>query len=90
MTHAFYKISFAVLALAGVACWFWLPFAWSFVVLFPLFLVGVLDSLQTRRSVRRNFPLIGNLRYLMEMIRPEIWQDIQGMEYKKSKTYLNK
>jgi len=74
MTHAFYKLSAAVFAVAGVLAWLWPPFAWSFLLLIPIFLVGVLDSLQTRRSVRRNFPLIGNLRYLMEMIRPEISQ----------------
>jgi glutamate synthase domain-containing protein 2 len=74
MTYIFYWLSFLLLGLAGVISWFWPPFAWTFLVLGPVFLLGVIDSLQRRMAVRRNFPVIGNLRYLMEMIRPEISQ----------------
>ena len=74
MAHVFYAISAVLFALAGLLTWLWPPFAWSFLVLVPLFLIGLLDWLQPRRAVRRNFPLIGNLRYLMEGIRPEISQ----------------
>ncbi|MGL6112866.1 MAG: FMN-binding glutamate synthase family protein [Rubrivivax sp.] len=36
--------------------------------------LGLHDKLQTRRSVLRNYPVSGHLRYLMEYIRPEIRQ----------------
>jgi glutamate synthase domain-containing protein 2 len=36
--------------------------------------VGVYDLRQTRRSVLRNYPLIGHLRFMLEFIRPEIRQ----------------
>ncbi len=39
-----------------------------------LVLVGVHDMLQTRHSVLRNYPVIGHVRWLVEMIRPEIRQ----------------
>jgi len=39
-----------------------------------LTLLGVYDLLQTRHSIRRNYPIIGNLRFLLESIRPEIRQ----------------
>jgi glutamate synthase domain-containing protein 2 len=39
-----------------------------------LVLVGVHDVLQTRHSVLRNYPVIGHVRWLVEMIRPEIRQ----------------
>ncbi|MBX3664184.1 MAG: FMN-binding glutamate synthase family protein [Burkholderiaceae bacterium] len=39
-----------------------------------LVLVGLYDRLQTRRSVLRNYPVAGHLRYLLEYIRPEIRQ----------------
>jgi len=74
MAYLFFRISlvaFLVVALVSLA---WPPFAWSLVILGPVFLVGVLDSLQRHRAVRRNFPIIGNLRYLFEAIRPEISQ----------------
>jgi glutamate synthase domain-containing protein 2 len=40
----------------------------------PVVALGVADMLQTRQAVRRNFPVIGRLRYLLEAIRPEINQ----------------
>ena len=40
----------------------------------PLVLLGILDMIQTKRAIRRNFPLFGRLRYLFESIRPEIQQ----------------
>lgn len=39
-----------------------------------LTLVGLHDVLQTRRSLLRNYPVIGHLRFLLEFIRPEIRQ----------------
>lgn len=45
-----------------------------FVPAFLLSLLGVYDLLQTRHSIRRNYPVIGNLRFLLESIRPEIRQ----------------
>jgi len=39
-----------------------------------LSLLGLRDRLQTRRSVLRNYPVAGHLRYLLEYIRPEIRQ----------------
>ena len=39
-----------------------------------LALLGLRDSLQRQRSVLRNYPLIGHLRFLFEFIRPEIRQ----------------
>src|SRR3546814_1499920 len=51
--------------------------AWWFVValLFgALTLLGIRDLVQTRHAIRRNYPVIGNLRYFFEMIRPEMRQ----------------
>lgn len=39
-----------------------------------LTVVGILDLTQTRQAVRRNYPIIGNLRYFFETIRPEMRQ----------------
>ena len=36
--------------------------------------IGIRDAFQTRRAILRNFPVLGNFRYLLEMIRPEINQ----------------
>ena len=39
-----------------------------------LVLLGYSDMRQTSRSVLRNYPVIGHIRYLLEFIRPEIRQ----------------
>jgi glutamate synthase domain-containing protein 2 len=62
----------AVLCTAG-----WARLGWSALpaLLFGLLAaVGLYDRLQTRRSVLRNYPVAGHLRYLLEYIRPEIRQ----------------
>lgn len=51
------------------------PMWWVFVaVLFPFFVLGVRDILQVRSTIRRNYPLIGHVRFLMEHVRPAIRQ----------------
>ena len=39
-----------------------------------LTLLGFYDLVQRSHAVRRNYPIIGNLRWLFESIRPEIRQ----------------
>ncbi len=46
---------------------------WALVFLF-LTALGLRDTLQAQRSVLRNYPVIGHLRFLMEFVRPEIRQ----------------
>jgi len=72
--RAFLASSVAVLALVAAGSFVWPPVLWSLVVIIPLVLRGLADMLQTRQAVRRNFPLIGHMRYLLEQIRPEINQ----------------
>ena len=49
-------------------CGSWLP------VVERLTLLGIYDLIQRSHSVRRNYPIIGLLRWLFESIRPEIRQ----------------
>ncbi len=45
-----------------------------FLLVGPLILMGVADMVQKKQSLRRNFPLVGRLRYLFEDLRPKIQQ----------------
>jgi glutamate synthase domain-containing protein 2 len=45
-----------------------------FLIIVPLFLMGIADVLQKKQSIRRNFPLFGRLRYVLEDLRPKIQQ----------------
>ncbi|MBI3791728.1 MAG: FMN-binding glutamate synthase family protein [Gemmatimonadetes bacterium] len=74
MRRLFVLIVIAVLAVEALIGWFWPPFLWTLVLVLPIVGLGVADMSQTRQAVRRNFPVIGRGRYLLEMIRPEINQ----------------
>jgi glutamate synthase domain-containing protein 2 len=61
-------------ALIFIWAFFWIDALFFFLLIGPLLYMGVKDMIQTRQSIKRNFPLIGRLRYFFEMIRPEIQQ----------------
>ena len=63
----------AVGGLAG-ASYYWPSASFGWLVVGPIVALGCVDMLQTRRAIRRNFPVIGHARYLLEEIRPEIQQ----------------
>lgn len=70
----FFVSSAAAVASIGAACVVWAPAAWMFVVVAPVIALGIADLRQSTHAIRRNFPVIGRLRYLFEAIRPEINQ----------------
>ena len=47
---------------------------WFLVLLTPLVLLGAYDILQKKRTILRNFPVLGHMRYILEFLRPEIQQ----------------
>lgn len=49
-------------------------FYYFFILFGPLILIGLWDAFQKEHAVRKNFPVIGNLRYILESISPEIQQ----------------
>lgn len=53
---------------------FWQPVLWLLLPAVPLILMGLYDLLQKRHTIRRNFPLIGRMRWVMEKLRPFIRQ----------------
>lgn len=66
----FALLTLGCLGLARFSLW-WLA---GVVVFGSLTLVGLLDFLQTKRAIRRNYPVIGHIRYFLEYVRPEIRQ----------------
>ena len=56
---------------------------WSLIIFVPYILIGLYDITQKRHALLRNFPVFGWGRYLMEALRPKIYQyfvesDIDG------------
>lgn len=74
-----YKIKFytgfitAIAIVAGL-CYFSFWFALAYIIILPPFLMGLYDVVQTKHAIRKNYPLIGRLRYTMETLRPAIQQ----------------
>jgi glutamate synthase domain-containing protein 2 len=72
--YAAFALCLALLAGAALAApatpWAWVPVA----VFGALSLLGVSDLVQTRHSIRRNYPVIGHIRWIVESVRPEIRQ----------------
>ena len=64
-------VSAAVFAVVGAMDYAWVPL---FAALSVLALLGTLDLFQSKHSLRRNYPLIARIRWLVEAIRPEIRQ----------------
>lgn len=47
---------------------------WFVLFTVPLAVLGVYDLLQKKRTILRNFPVLGHFRYLLEFFRPEVQQ----------------
>ena len=71
----------------------WKPIMWSLLLFGPLIIIGFYDITQTKHTIKKNFPVIGNVRYILEKIRPEIMQyfvetDTQGRPINRLKRSL--
>ncbi len=49
--------------------WFWL-----LLIPFPLLIIALYHSFQTKHAILRNYPVVGYFRYFLESIRPELRQ----------------
>jgi glutamate synthase domain-containing protein 2 len=57
----------AALTIAGLA---WHPLRWALWGLVPLVAIAAWDFFQRRHTLRRNYPLVGRVRWIMEDLRP--------------------
>lgn len=70
----FILLSVSVPVIIFLLAFAWPGVLWLFVLITPLIILGYSDLLQKNQSIKRNFPVIGQLRYLLEKVRPEIMQ----------------
>ncbi|MEL6923753.1 MAG: glutamate synthase-related protein, partial [Bacteroidota bacterium] len=84
MRNEFIFFTFAsLLIIAGLAYFISMKMLWALVVLGPIVLLGLYDMYQDKHAIMRNFPILGRGRYVMEELRPKIYQyfiesDIDG------------
>lgn len=79
MRHTFYKafaggIAFIILGYLILPTSYYPAHNFVSVILGLIGFVGILDVTQRKHTIRRNFPVLGRFRYLLESIRPEINQ----------------
>lgn len=74
MRKIFVVTSIIVVALILVWAYFWTPALIFLAAIAPLLYMGIYDMVQTKQSLKRNFPLLGRLRYVFEDLRPKIQQ----------------
>jgi len=63
-------ITFSVIIISKLITPIW----WLMIIFTPVIIIGYIDIFQKKHTIRRNFPVIGNFRYMLEKIRPEIMQ----------------
>jgi glutamate synthase domain-containing protein 2 len=66
----------SIIIILAIFVWsyYWLWALILFALILPLVYMGASDMIQTKQSIRRNFPLFGRLRYVFEDLRPKIQQ----------------
>jgi glutamate synthase domain-containing protein 2 len=74
MRKLFIISSILISAVFIVWSFFWPDMLLAFVIIIPIIYMGVVDMIQTKQSIRRNFPVLGRLRYVFEDLRPKIQQ----------------
>jgi len=70
----FVVISIVVTAVLLAWSYFWIDILFLFILVAPVIFIGIQDMYQKKQSIRRNFPVLGRLRYVFEDLRPKIQQ----------------
>ena len=71
-----FALCLAVFALALAMLWDGTAWRWLAVIFGALSLLGIVDVMQTRNTLRRNYPVVSHIRYFFEYVRPMLRQYI--------------
>src|SRR5690606_21955005 len=86
MKKEFIYLSVFFIIAIGVLGYFWPYGFWLYAIAIPIIGVGIMDMMQTRQTLRRNFPVVGRMRWWAEWMRPKVYQyfvesDTDGAPY---------
>jgi glutamate synthase domain-containing protein 2 len=93
MRKLFLGFLIATVILSFILLLTWPQALWGWIVLGPIVGLGIYDYCQVKQSIPRNFPILGRIRYLFELIRPEIYQyfvesDTEGVPFDRDQRSL--
>jgi glutamate synthase domain-containing protein 2 len=74
MKNIFFAIFIPLILLIAAAGYFSVEWLALYIIVLPFFFIGIADLLQRKHTILRNFPLIGHFRYMLESIRPQMYQ----------------
>ena len=86
MKKLFINLSIFFVAAVAVLGYFWPWCLWFYTGVIPLIILGVSDMVQTKQTLKRNFPVVGRMRWWAEWMRPKVYQyfvesDTDGAPY---------
>ena len=65
---------FSLVIVAGISFFISPKFWWFLLILLPIIFLGFYDMYQSKHAIMRNFPILGRGRYVMEDLRPKLYQ----------------
>jgi len=74
MRKRFYLLSVLALILSAGLTWLWFPAIWMLCTVIAIVTLGFYDIFQRKHTIWRNFPVGGHGRWIMEWLRPMIYQ----------------
>ncbi len=93
MRKFFVVFSTTSLAIIGILSYVNLKFLFLLFLLVPLIALGIYDMFQKEKTIRRNFPLLGRMRYILEALGPGVRQyfvenDLDGKPFNRQQRSL--
>lgn len=74
MRNKFLFVGIIIVLIGGIGYHYHLVPPWVLILVFVFFIIGLINMVQKKHTILRNFPLIGYFRYFFEFISPEIQQ----------------
>ncbi len=74
MRNQFFLASLIIIFFEIPLLYFYPFLSWNLFIVLPILLLGFYDAFQYKKTIMRNYPLFGRLRYIMEELRPKIYQ----------------
>lgn len=74
MRKVFVVLSITVLAIISIMTYINWKASFLLLIFIPLIIMGLYDMFQSKKTIRRNFPLVGRMRYLLESLGPGVRQ----------------
>jgi len=86
MKKQFIYLSIVLIIAIALLGFLWSGALWAYMIVIPITLIGFMDIAQKKQTLKRNFPVVGRMRWWAEWMRPKVYQyfvesDTDGAPY---------